>query len=105
MPLNVFNLSLIVLSMCFFSCTGEVENKETTNSDSITVQNESDIIDSSNITCPYCDFTVREELPTEYCVISYECKNCSEIIHPKVGDCCVFCTWGDVKCPSIQDPE
>ncbi|MBD3635961.1 MAG: hypothetical protein HUJ25_01360 [Crocinitomicaceae bacterium] len=61
--------------------------------------------DSSNITCPVCGYQTREELPTEYCLFKYTCKKCGEELHPKEGDCCVFCTYGDAKCPSIQEEE
>ncbi|MFA9408701.1 MAG: GDCCVxC domain-containing (seleno)protein, partial [Candidatus Dadabacteria bacterium] len=25
------------------------------------------------------------------------------LLKPKPGDCCVFCSYGSVKCPSIQE--
>ena len=47
----------------------------------------------------------REEItmPTDNCVIRYECVNCKAIITPKKGDCCIFCSYGDVPCPPEQD--
>ena len=41
-------------------------------------------------------------LPTEYCVIAYDCKKCGRHLHPEGDDCCVYCTHGDHKCPSKQ---
>ena len=32
----------------------------------------------------------------------YECSNCKIVIYPHHGDCCVFCSYGTVPCPSIQ---
>ena len=33
----------------------------------------------------------------------YECENCTEILKPKAGDCCVFCSFGTIACPPIQE--
>ncbi|SNZ01410.1 hypothetical protein SAMN06265377_3248 [Flagellimonas pacifica] len=42
-------------------------------------------------------------MPTETCQFFYECNNCKRVIRPKEGDCCVFCSYGTVACPSIQE--
>jgi hypothetical protein len=60
------------------------------------------IIKKSKITCPNCKFKKNEIMPTNACVYFYECSNCKSIIKPIYGDCCVFCSYGTVKCPSIQ---
>ncbi|TNE55844.1 MAG: hypothetical protein EP338_03075 [Bacteroidetes bacterium] len=57
----------------------------------------------SEITCPKCGHREREKLPTEVCVIKYNCKKCGIELTPKKEDCCVFCTYGTHKCPSMQD--
>lgn len=57
---------------------------------------------TSEITCPECGHKETETLPTEVCQLSYTCENCRAVLHPKDGDCCVFCTYGDHKCPSKQ---
>ncbi len=59
----------------------------------------------SIITCPECGFSKEEIMPTDTCQFFYECTNCSTMIKPKQGDCCVFCSYGTVKCPSIQESE
>ncbi len=56
----------------------------------------------SEIICPKCGTKKVETMPTEVCLLSYTCTNCKEVLHPKKGDCCVFCTYGDKKCPSMQ---
>ncbi|HLD77048.1 MAG TPA: GDCCVxC domain-containing (seleno)protein [Rickettsiales bacterium] len=28
----------------------------------------------------------------------YKCKNCENVLKPKDEDCCVFCSYGNVKC-------
>ncbi len=54
------------------------------------------------ITCPVCGFQKEEIMPTDACVFFYECNNCKTRIKPKEGDCCVFCSYGTVKCPPEQ---
>lgn len=60
------------------------------------------ILDSI-LTCPECSFAKIEIMPTDACQFYYECENCKKVLRPKVGDCCVFCTYGSVKCPSVQE--
>ncbi|MGC8887589.1 MAG: MerC family mercury resistance protein [Verrucomicrobiia bacterium] len=56
----------------------------------------------STITCPHCGFQQQEIMPTDRCVYFYQCKNCKTILKPKPSDCCVFCSYGTVKCPPKQ---
>ena len=41
-------------------------------------------------------------MPTDACLFFYECKQCRTLLRPKSGDCCVFCSYGSVKCPPVQ---
>lgn len=61
-----------------------------------------EIITKSTITCPVCSHKKEEEMPTDACQFFYQCEKCKEVIKPKAGDCCVFCSYGSVKCPPIQ---
>ncbi|MFZ1223096.1 MAG: GDCCVxC domain-containing (seleno)protein [Dokdonella sp.] len=56
----------------------------------------------STITCPSCGFQKTETMPTNACQWFYECCSCHELLKPLPGDCCVFCSYGTVKCPPIQ---
>jgi len=56
----------------------------------------------SIITCPHCDHQATETMPTDACVGFYPCKGCGRMLRPKRGDCCVFCTFGTIPCPPIQ---
>ena len=56
----------------------------------------------SVIHCPACGFEKEEVLPTESCQFFYECTACQKVLRPKAGDCCVFCSYGSVPCPSKQ---
>ena len=61
------------------------------------------IILESIITCPKCGYKKEEKMPTDACQFFYECENCKEILKPKDGDCYVFCSYGTVPCPPIQE--
>lgn len=64
-----------------------------------------DIQLTSRLTCPACGETVQETMPTDACQYFYDCPNCAVVLKPKAGDCCVFCSYGDVKCPPIQSGQ
>jgi hypothetical protein len=56
----------------------------------------------STITCPRCSHMRIERMPLDACQYFYECTGCGELLEPKRGDCCVFCSYGTVKCPPKQ---
>lgn len=56
----------------------------------------------SVLTCPQCGFAKSETMPTDACQYFYECSNCRALLRPKLGDCCVYCSFGSVKCPPVQ---
>lgn len=57
---------------------------------------------TSTITCPVCGHQKTEQMPEETCTFFYECEGCKTRLKPLQGDCCVFCSYGTVKCPPIQ---
>ena len=60
------------------------------------------IITQSELTCPECGHRSVETMPTDACIYFHECAGCGTLLRPKAGDCCVFCSYGSVKCPPIQ---
>jgi hypothetical protein len=56
----------------------------------------------SMLTCPHCGHATLEELPLDSCRFFHECVECHTLMRPQAGDCCVFCSYGSVKCPPIQ---
>ena len=64
--------------------------------------NSENIILQSVITCPECGHVTEETIPTDACQWYYECKGCGTLLQPLKGDCCVFCSYGNVPCPPIQ---
>lgn len=63
------------------------------------------VILESTIICPYCGHAEKETMPTDACQFFYECRGCNTLLKPKPGDCCVFCSYGSIKCPPIQKQE
>lgn len=59
----------------------------------------------STLTCPECGHQAVEIMPTTACQYFYECQGCHAILRPKSGDCCVFCSYGTVPCPPIQEQK
>ncbi|MEQ1692448.1 MAG: GDCCVxC domain-containing (seleno)protein [Gemmatimonas sp.] len=57
----------------------------------------------SDLTCPACGHTEQLVMPTDACVFFHECASCHTRLRPKPGDCCVFCSFGSVPCPPIQE--
>ena len=62
-----------------------------------------EIILQSTITCPECGHQKEETMPTDACQFFYECQNCHTMLKPHEGDCCVYCSYGSVKCPPVQE--
>jgi hypothetical protein len=59
----------------------------------------------SIVKCPQCDFEKEETMPIDTCQIFYQCPNCKAPLRPKQGDCCIFCSYGSVKCPVKQKED
>jgi len=63
------------------------------------------IIRESTVTCPKCGAARVEIMPIDTCLFFYDCPSCNEVLQPKPGDCCVFCSYGSVPCPPRQAGE
>src|SRR5260221_3780720 len=59
----------------------------------------------STITCPTCGTAKIEIMPTGACLFFYDCTGCGAVLRPMVGDCCVFCSYGSLPCPPIQESQ
>ena len=57
----------------------------------------------SPITCPECGFQREETMPTDACQCYWECPSCHCLVRPRRGDCCVYCSFGTVPCPPVQE--
>jgi hypothetical protein len=56
----------------------------------------------STLTCPRCGFADKVPMPGDACQFFHACRECGVLLKPKPGDCCVFCTYGDIPCPPKQ---
>lgn len=56
-----------------------------------------------SITCPHCAYVAIATIPDDACVFFFDCPNCHKVLRPLPGDCCVFCSFGDHKCPAAAD--
>jgi hypothetical protein len=63
------------------------------------------VILQTTITCPNCGRAAVETMPVDACQFFYDCKSCGMRLKPKAGDCCVYCSYGSVRCPPMQDDE
>ena len=41
-------------------------------------------------------------MPTDACQFFFECPSCHNVLRPKAGDCCVYCSYGSVPCPPVK---
>jgi hypothetical protein len=54
----------------------------------------------SVVACPVCGTAKTETMPTDACQFFYECTGCGELLRPKPGDCCVFCSYITARFPA-----
>jgi hypothetical protein len=62
----------------------------------------SGVVTESTLKCPSCGHARTETMPTDACQFFYECERCHEVLRPKPGDCCVYCSYGSIACPPMQ---
>jgi len=55
------------------------------------------------VKCPDCGHASVETMPTDRCVFFWECPGCHLVVRPIGSDCCVYCSYGDKRCPFVQD--
>jgi hypothetical protein len=63
------------------------------------------VVLESELTCPECGHKKLETMPTDACQWFYECEQCHTLLKPKAGDCCVYCSYGTLPCPPIQQDQ
>jgi len=95
--LDTFSGPLMALGLGLFAYSGYSFWQKKTR-----VEAAPQVILQSRITCPLCGFSKNETMPTNACQFFYDCENCKTVLKPLAGDCCVFCSYGTVKCPPMQ---
>ncbi len=56
----------------------------------------------AGLTCPECGAVQEVDMPTDACQFFYQCVGCNVVQRPQKGDCCVFCSYADTRCPMKQ---
>jgi amino-acid N-acetyltransferase len=56
----------------------------------------------SRLTCPSCGSGFVKAMPLDASLCLLRCPSCGAGMRPRPGDCCVFCSFGDVPCPPRQ---
>ena len=82
-----------------------IEGVSQPDNDDVTRHETPTVILQSRITCPACGFAKGETMQTDACQYFYTCEGCGTRLTPKDGDCCVFCSYGDVPCPPMQSSD
>ncbi|CAN7762117.1 hypothetical protein LJR175_007119 [Variovorax sp. LjRoot175] len=62
----------------------------------------SPVVLESVLRCQSCGHARQEIMPANACLFFYECEHCKTLLCPLPGDCCVYCSFGSVKCPPVQ---
>lgn len=57
----------------------------------------------STLTCPECGHRVTNSMPTDACQYFFDCPGCGKLLKPLPGGCCVYCSYGTVPCPPVQE--
>jgi hypothetical protein len=60
------------------------------------------VIETSVVRCPRCGTEREETIPLNACRAVYTCPECHATVRPLPGDCCVFCSYGTMRCPPEQ---
>jgi hypothetical protein len=107
MKLRFLKFTIVLLIINAGACSSD-SGKEDTRAphvdSAVTVKGGPQLYDSlsTRIKCPVCSYEKTEQMPTDVCLLRYKCDSCKAEMHPADGDCCVFCSYGDKKCPSMQ---
>jgi hypothetical protein len=61
-----------------------------------------EVLYRNKLTCPECGAEENVEMLSMEIARIYKCDTCNEISHVNEDECCVYCQYGEVKCPSEQ---
>jgi hypothetical protein len=48
---------------------------------------------NATLTCPHYGHEAHEIMPTDRCIVVYDCPSCARTLRPKAADCCVCCSY------------
>ncbi len=61
-----------------------------------------EVLYANHLICPECGEKQKVEMSSSENTLIFECCSCKEIIQTTEDECCVYCQYGEVKCPSQQ---
>lgn len=99
---NIYFIYLGMFGLLVATGINYYRNRSNGSCDTCISYNGKEVELKSTITCPNCGYKKAEIMPTNACAFFYECENCKIRLRPLEGDCCVYCSYGTVKCPPIQ---
>ncbi|MCD6017379.1 MAG: hypothetical protein K0S53_500 [Bacteroidetes bacterium] len=56
----------------------------------------------STIKCPVCKYAKVVPMLLYTRRVRYDCAECHAMLKTSVNECCVFCVYGSVPCPTTQ---
>ncbi len=56
----------------------------------------------SIVTCPSCGCSKLETMPKYTVKLNYTCTECDTVLEPQSWECCVYCSYGSVRCVKAQ---
>ncbi len=59
----------------------------------------------ARLSCPHCGTESVMTMPEDHCLFFHECEACHQLLRPRKGDCCVFCSYADIPCPPVQQDK
>jgi hypothetical protein len=60
------------------------------------------VVLTTRVVCPSCGYAAEERMPVNACRYFYRCEGCGVLMKPRPGDCCVYCSFGEMPCPDRQ---
>ncbi len=61
-----------------------------------------EVLYKNKLSCPQCGSTQSVNMLALEIPRVYQCNNCREVIQANADECCIYCQYGEVKCPSQQ---
>lgn len=99
---NIFLIYLGMVGILIATGVNYYQNRLHGNCKTCTIYEGKTVELKSTLTCPNCGHKKDELMPTNACQYFYECEKCKKVLKPLEGDCCVYCSYGSIKCPPIQ---
>ena len=61
------------------------------------------MLNTATIVCPHCQHPSEETMRVRVVERTIRCSECSETIEAPADKHCVWCAYGDIPCPVVQN--